>query len=64
VVTNERQRKILNKLPDGFEGKLTSTKYARITKCSPDTAPRDIQDLIDKKLLEKKAEVEGAPVIK
>jgi Fic family protein len=48
---NERQRKVVNKLFDGFEGKLTSTKWAKMTKCSSDTALRDIQDLIKKKIL-------------
>jgi Fic family protein len=43
---NERQRLILNKLLDGLEGKLTSTKWAKMAKCSQDTALRDIQDLI------------------
>lgn len=43
---NDRQRLIVNRLLDGFEGKLTSTKYAIINKCSQDTASRDIQDLI------------------
>jgi len=52
-VLNERQKKMLNKFMDGFEGKFTSSKWAKITKCSPDTALRDIQDLIDKKILEK-----------
>jgi len=42
---NERQVKLLNKLLDGFEGKLTSSKWAAIAKCSPDTALRDINDL-------------------
>ncbi|MBM3701360.1 MAG: Fic family protein, partial [Actinobacteria bacterium] len=41
MIENERQRKILNKLLDGFEGKLTSSKWAKITKCSQDTALRD-----------------------
>lgn len=50
---NERQRKMLNKLMDGFEGKLTSSKWAKIAKCSPDTALRDIQGLIEKGILEK-----------
>jgi Fic family protein len=53
VVLNERQRKLLNKFLDGFEGKLTSSKWAKIAKCSADTALRDIQDLIDKSILEK-----------
>ena len=52
-IENERQRKILNKLLDGFDGKLTSSKWAKITKCSQDTALRDINDLIDKKILYK-----------
>ena len=43
---NERQRDILNRLLDGFEGKLTSTKWALIEKCSPDTALRDINELV------------------
>ena len=50
-ITNERQRLILTKLLDGFEGNLTSSKYAKITKTSPDTALRDINDLIEKGIL-------------
>lgn len=50
---NDRQQKMLNKILDGFEGKLTSTKWAKITKCSKDSAVRDINDLIDKNILEK-----------
>lgn len=50
---NDRQRLMLNKLLDGFEGKLTSSKWAKITKCSQDTAIRDIQDLIGKGILQK-----------
>jgi len=50
---NKRQRMIVNKLFDGFEGKLTSSKWAKITKCSQDTAIRDIQDLIEQGLLVK-----------
>lgn len=52
---NDRQRQILNKLLDGFEGKLTSTKWAKLAKCSQDTAQRDIQALIDQKILIKDA---------
>jgi Fic family protein len=48
---NDRQRVILNKLFDGFEGKLTSSKWAKITKASQDTAGRDINDLVSKKIL-------------
>ncbi|MBP1093724.1 Fic family protein [Bradyrhizobium diazoefficiens] len=50
---NERQRDMLNRLLDGFEGKLTSSKWAKIEKCSPDTALRDIQDLVDQGILAK-----------
>lgn len=50
---NERQIKMLNKLLDGFEGKLTTTKWAKITKSSQDTAYRDILDLIDRGALQK-----------
>lgn len=50
---NDRQRDILNRLLDGFEGKLTSTKYALIEKTSPDTALRDINDLVERGLLKK-----------
>ena len=50
---NARQRLMLNKLLDGFEGKLNSSKWAKIAKCSTDTALRDIQDLINKNLLRK-----------
>ena len=46
VSLNERQRKIINRMLDGFEGKLTSTKWAKIAKCSQDTAYRDILDLV------------------
>jgi len=48
---NSRQRLILNKLLDGFNGKLQSSKWAKIAKCSPDTALRDIKDLIEKGIL-------------
>lgn len=50
---NERQHKLLNYLLDGFEGKLTSSKWARIAKCSQDTAHRDILDLVEKGILKK-----------
>jgi Fic family protein len=53
VALNERQRTMLNKLMDGFEGNLTSSKWAKITKSSPDTALRDIQSLMQAKMLEK-----------
>lgn len=50
---NKRQRDILNRLLDGFEGKLTSSKYAKIEKCSADTALRDISELVDRGILTK-----------
>ena len=50
---NDRQRDMLNRLLDGFEGKLTTSKYAKIEKCSQDTAYRDILDLMDLGALEK-----------
>jgi Fic family protein len=53
IEINYRQRIILNILLDGFEGKLNSSKWAKITKCSTDTALRDIQDLMDKGILVK-----------
>jgi len=52
---NERQIKLLNKLLDGFDGKLTSSKWAAIAKCSQDTALRDISDLLAKGVLVKSA---------
>ena len=51
TVLNARQRLMLNKLFDGFEGKLKSSKWAKIAKCSSDTALRDIKDLMDKGIL-------------
>ena len=48
---NERQRKVVNRLLDGFEGKLTSSKWAAMTKTSPDTALRDINDLVARGVL-------------
>jgi len=43
---NERQTKVLNRVLDGFEGKLTNAKWAALGKCSADTALRDINDLL------------------
>jgi Fic family protein len=48
---NERQVKLVNRLLDGFDGKLTSSKWAVIAKCSPDTALRDITDLLTRGIL-------------
>ncbi|MGC9343789.1 MAG: Fic family protein [Bacteroidales bacterium] len=55
TIINERQKKLINRLLDGFEGKLTSSKWAKIAKCSKDTAIRDINDLINKNILRKEA---------
>lgn len=52
---NERQVKLLDRLLDGFEGKLTTSKWAAIAKCSPDTALRDINELLDHGVLRKSA---------
>ncbi|MBV8252309.1 MAG: Fic family protein [Chitinophaga sp.] len=52
---NKRQVQVLNKLLDGFEGKLTSAKWAKIAKCSQDTALRDIQQLLDAQVLMKES---------
>ncbi len=48
---NDRQRKVVNRLLDGFAGKLTSSKWAALTGASPDTALRDINDLIGRGIL-------------
>jgi Fic family protein len=48
---NERQIKMMNLLFDGFVGKLTNAKWAKITKCSSDTALRDIKDLLQRGVL-------------
>ncbi len=55
TIINERQQKMLNRLLDGFTGKLTTSKWGKICKCSQDTALRDIQDLIEKDILQKEA---------
>ncbi len=55
VSFNERQRLMLNKLIDGFEGKLTSSKWAKLAKCSQDTALRDILTLVGSAVLEKES---------
>ena len=52
---NDRQQKILNRLLDGFEGKLTSSKWAKLAKCSQDTAHRDILELVKRGILSKDA---------
>ncbi|MEY3204177.1 MAG: hypothetical protein RLZZ21_508 [Planctomycetota bacterium] len=45
---NDRQRLVVNRLLDGFAGRLTTSEYAKLAKCSADTALRDIQDLVDR----------------
>jgi Fic family protein len=53
IPLNERQIKQLNRLLDGIDGQLTSSSWAAICSCSPDTALRDIQDLLNKRILVK-----------
>ncbi len=53
TVINERQKTKIKKLLDGFEGKLSSMKWAKLGNCSKDTAIRDINDLINKEILQK-----------
>ncbi len=48
IAINSRQRLVLSRLLDGFEGKLTTSKYAKLAKCSQDTALRDILLLVEK----------------
>jgi Fic family protein len=56
VSLNERQRLVLNRLLDGFEGKLTTSKWAKLAKCSQDTATRDILALVHQGVLKRNAE--------
>jgi len=55
VTMNDRQRLVVNRLLDGLEGKLTSSKWAKLAKCSQDTASRDIDDLTRRGILKKNA---------
>ena len=48
---NERERTVINRLLDGFEGKLFTSKYAKLAQCSADTALRDIRILLDRGVL-------------
>lgn len=57
VPLNDRERFVINRLLDGFEGELTSSKYARLAKCSQDTAHRDILALVDRGVFVRNAEV-------
>jgi Fic family protein len=56
VPINERQRLVLNRLLDGFEGKLTTSKWAKLAKCSQDTALRDILQLVERGILARNPE--------
>lgn len=51
LTMNERQKKIINRLFDGFEGNLTSSKWAKLCNCSQDSSNRDILDLVEKNIL-------------
>lgn len=53
---SDRQRGVLNRLLDGFDGRMTSSKWAKIAKCSQDTALRDIEDLLRRGILARSAE--------
>ncbi len=55
TILNERQILVLNRFMGDFEGKLSSSKWAKLAKCSTDTALRDIQDLLNKNILQKEA---------
>ncbi len=56
VSLNERHKLVLNRLLDNFEGKLTTSKWAKLAKCSQDTAARDIVDLVSKGVLKRNSE--------
>src|SRR5205085_5387160 len=55
VPINDRQRLLLNRLLDGFEGHLTTSKWAKIAKCSTDTALRDVTELVERGILVRNA---------
>ena len=50
---NERQRKVINRMLDDFQGHLTTSKYAKLAKCSNDTALRDIRELLERGIIVK-----------
>lgn len=56
VSINDSQRLVINRLLDGFEGNLTTSKYASLGKCSQDTAYRDILSLINQNILTRNPE--------
>ncbi len=55
IPMNERQIKVLDRLLDGFEGKLTTSKWAALAKCSTDTALRNVNELVQRGVLQKSA---------
>ena len=63
IIFNERQKKILNLLLNDFQGNLTTTKWAKICKCSQDTATRDIKELLSKNLFEKQGKAKNTHYI-
>ena len=56
LAINDRQRLVVNRLLDGLEGKLTTSRWARMTRCSQDTALRDITDLMERGVVARSAE--------
>ena len=56
ALLNERQRLVVNRLLDGFEGKLTTMNYGKLAKCSHDTALRDIAALVERGVLARNPE--------
>ena len=55
VILNDRQKRIINKMLNGIEGKMTSSKWAKMAKCSKETAIRDIHDLVSKEIMVKES---------
>jgi len=51
IPVNDRQRLMINRLVDGLEGNVTTSKWAKLAKCSHDTALRDIKDLVERSIL-------------
>jgi Fic family protein len=64
VQLNSRQRSVIKRLPEGFEGKLTTSKYSTLAKCSQDTAYRDILALVDHGVLTQNPEGGAVRVIR
>jgi Fic family protein len=55
IPMNDRQRRVLNRLADGFDGNLTTSRWAKLARCSSDTALRDITDLVERGVLVRNA---------